>query len=78
MGLEVASVDTNVRCDASCVKCMGQAVLVARVGDSTSVVLCIQCAKNLFSALGFMICSKTGDSIERLVGLKKRRTDKAE
>lgn len=38
--------------------------------------LCVRCAKELFNALGFIIMSQTGESIQRLVGLSKRRGDK--
>lgn len=40
--------------------------------DGAAKDLCDGCARKVFSALGFMITSVTGESIQQLVGLRKR------
>lgn len=48
------------------------AIVELMIGDSWSA-LCEECARDAFNALGFLITSKTGESIAQLVGLKKRK-----
>lgn len=46
------------------------AVLRLDIGQSSSW-LCIECARKVFTAVGFMITSKTGESVAQLAGVAK-------
>lgn len=51
------------------------AVLAVGVGDA-EMDLCIECARTLFTTVGFMITTVTGESVAELAGVakpKKRR-----
>lgn len=70
-------------CAANNVSCEHAATVDVCVQDSLNPLakrsesqLCVKCARELFNALGFIIMSQTGESIQRLVGLTKRRGDK--
>lgn len=56
-------------CAAGNKSCTKEATLIAYVGETAAVCLCLSCARELFNALGFIIVSQTGESIERLVGV---------
>lgn len=51
-----------------------EAELSLSIGSNEPVNLCIDCARKVFNVVGFMVMSATGESIEQLVGLKKKRT----
>ena len=48
------------------------AVLAIGVGDA-EMSLCIDCARTLFTCVGFMITIVTGEGIEELAGVAKRK-----
>lgn len=49
------------------------AVLAVTIGDAHAR-LCEECARDTFNALGFVICSITGESVSQLAGVTKRRS----
>lgn len=75
MSINVSAIHGTARCDAACSDCDKEATIQLGV-EMSSIVLCLTCARKVFTACGFIIMSQTGESIERLVGLRKRRGDK--